>query len=196
MSRVLDADTFIAVETSPRHIRRGAGLLLAAGACLTPVAAIFVPVQAATATQNRALLTPHSAVSTYCAHLPASKVSSTVGATVSLREAIVVKTALECVYGGTVTVLISKESSMPASELATLAKAEATAAAGFPKGTKLRFSPLPSLSPTAFSWTTTINGGPFGGVANNKGTTGYGIELSGKLQLSKLERLLALGIAD
>jgi hypothetical protein len=136
-----------------------------------------------------------SPVSVFCSHIPASKVSAIVGTAVVLKEAEVVKSTLECIYEGAAIVSIDKEPGIPASKLASLSAAEATAQSGFPAGTKVNFSPLPARGATAFSWTATIDGAPFGGIGVNKGTTGYGIELSGKPRISTDEQLLQLGMA-
>jgi hypothetical protein len=128
--------------------------------------------------------------------VPASAIASIVGGKAALRIAVAVKTVLECEYtAGTAFVDLMKEPGIPASGLATLAKAEATALKGFPPGTKVKFSALPALSKTSFSWTATIVGVQFAGVGENKGTTGYGSEMSGKPDIPKLERLIALAIA-
>jgi hypothetical protein len=60
----------------------------------------------------------------------------------------------------------------------------------------VKFAALPALGKTSFSWTATIEGEPFAGVGENKGNTGYGAEMSGKANVPKLERLIALAIAD
>ena len=114
----------------------------------------------------------------------------------SFRGAQVVSGTLECDYSGAAIVGLLKEPGIPAASLATLAKAEATALRGFPKGTHVKFAALPALGKTSFSWTATIDGQAFGGVGENKGTTGYGAEMSGNANIPKLERLIALAIAD
>jgi hypothetical protein len=58
------------------------------------------------------------------------------------------------------------------------------------------FAALPALGKTSFSWNATIDGEPFSGVGEDKGTTGYGAEMSGKANIPTLERLIALAIAD
>ncbi len=189
---------------------RSAGILLAAGSCALSLA-IFP--STAEALQPSAT-GPRSTVSTFCAHIPATMVSSIIGATVSLFEAVVKSNTLECIYFGkapaSVThpideVVISKQPGIPASQLATRAKAEARVAAESPKGVKLIFTSLPSVGSTAFSWTYTksLNGGQLVGVADNKGTTGYGVALGGAAKtfgaaakhVPAAERLLALDIA-
>jgi hypothetical protein len=181
-----DASTTAAANSS-RQIawsRRTVCALLATGAC---VAAYPAATQASSG----------SPAAAYCSHLPASKVASIVGGKAAFKSAVVVKTTLECDYtAGAAIVALLKEPGLPASSLATLSKAEATALSGFPKGTKVKFSALPALGKTSFSWTATIEGEQFGGVGENKGTTGYGAELSGKPNIPKLERLIALAIAD
>jgi hypothetical protein len=171
---------------SPRSARRGlreVAVLLAAGAGLVAVA----PALEASAA------TPAAA---YCSPLSASKVSAIVGGAVKFVAAAAVKTSLECEYTGTSIVTLLKETGIPKSALATRSKAEATALTGFPAGTKVVFSALSALGATGFSWTATIEGHQFAGVGENKGTTGYGAEMLGKPDISKLERLIALAIAD
>jgi hypothetical protein len=136
-----------------------------------------------------------SPVSTFCAHLPAAKVSSIVGTGVAFRSATVVKGTLECEYAGPVVVVILKEPGLPAAKLATRASAEATAKSGFPAGTRIAFSALPALGASAFSWTATIAGTAFNGIGANKGTTGYGVEVSGSPRIATDERLIKLGMS-
>ncbi len=74
-----------------------------------------------------------------------------------------------------------------------------------PKGVKLIFTSLSSVGKTAFSWTYSkaLNGGQLVGIADNKGTTGYGAVVGGAAKtfgaaaghVPVLERLLALDIA-
>ena len=143
-----DAATTVAAN-SPRQIawrRRSVCALLATGAC---VAAYPAATQAASG----------SPAAAYCSHLPASKIASIVGGKTAFISAVVVKTTLECGYtAGTAIVALLKEPGLPASSLATRSKAEATALSGFPKGTKVKFSALPALGKTSFSWTATIAG--------------------------------------
>jgi hypothetical protein len=174
------------VASVPRHARRRlrlAVVLVATGACVgvAPVAA---------------LAASSSAAAAYCAKLPATKVTSIVGGKVSFKGAEVVSTTLECQYAGAAFVTLLKEPGIPAANLATLSKAEATALRGFPKGTHVKFAALPALGKTSFSWTATIDGQPFAGVGEDQGTTGYGAEMSGNANIPKLERLIALAIAD
>jgi hypothetical protein len=142
---------------------------------------------------------PGSVASSFCAHFTASKVSSVVGLKVKLLEAIAEKKTLECIYLSTVQVIISREPGIPASELATRAKAEARVKAESPKGVKFTFSSLPSLGATAFTWSYELNGGLLIGVADNKGTTGFGTVLGGKPSIvgapgrvAALERLIKM----
>ncbi len=193
--------------------RRSTGVLLAVGGC----AAILVVLPATAQAQvSGRISTPRSAASTFCQNknLSVSKVSSIVGTTVSLFQAVLEKTTLECIYFGKVAatvshpideVVISMQPSIPAAELATLAAAEARVAALAPKGVKLIFNSLPSVGKTAFSWTYSkaLNGGQLVGIADNKGTTGYGAVVGGAAKtfgaaaghVPVLERLLALDIA-
>ncbi|MGA2805575.1 MAG: hypothetical protein ABSF89_14510 [Acidimicrobiales bacterium] len=189
---------------------RSAGMLLAAGSCAVSLAVLPATAQAQLPGRNS---TPRSVVSTFCSHLPAAKVSSIVGSTVSLFEAVLKKTTLECIYLGKVAattahpideVVISKEPGIPASQLATRTAAEARIAAESPKGVKLIFTSLPSVGPTAFSWTynKALNGGQLVGIADNRGTTGYGVALGGAAKtfgsaaghVPVGERLLALDL--
>ena len=143
-----DASTTAAANSS-RQIawsRRTVCALLATGAC---VAAFPAATQASSG----------SPAAAYCSHLPASKVASIVGGQAIFKSAVVVKTTLECEYAaGVAIVALLKEPGLPASSLATLSKAEATALSGFPKGTKVKFSALPALGKTSFGWTATIAG--------------------------------------
>jgi len=191
--------------------RRSAGILLVVGSCAVSLAVLPATAEAQLAGR---ISTPRSAVSTFCAHLPASKVSSIIGTTVSLFRAVLEKTTLECIYFGKVAasakhpideIVISKEPGIPALELSTRARTEARVAAETPKGVKLIFTSLPAVGPTAFSWTYTksLNGGQLVGVANNKGTTGYGVALGGAAKtfgkaaghVPAGEHLLALDLA-
>jgi hypothetical protein len=203
--------------------RRSVGILFAASSCVAALAILPAtaqaqqhgtagPLRAASALAGHSSA-PRSAVSTFCAHLPASTISKTLGATVTLLRAVLEKTTLECIYLGKVAsvshpideVVISKQPGIPASQLATRAKAEARLAAMSPKGVKLIFTSLPSVGSTAFSWTyaKALNGGQLVGIADNKGTTGYGVALGGAAKtfgvaakhVPVAERLLALGIA-
>jgi hypothetical protein len=186
-------------------------MLLAAGSCAASL--LVLPVMAQAQPSGRTA-TPGSTVSSFCAKIPASKVSSTIGTTVSLTQAVLEKTTLECIYfGKTATstthpideVVISMQPGIPASELSTRTKAEARVAALSPKGVKLIFTSLPSVGSTAFSWTyaQSLNGGQLVGVADNKGTTGYGVALGGAAKtfgtaaghVAVGEHLLALDMA-
>jgi hypothetical protein len=123
-------------------------------------------------------------------------VSSVARARVKFLEAVVVGPSLDCVYEGPGGIVaIDEAPGVPAVDRATLARAEALTAKSLPKGTKIRFSALPSLGPTAFSWTAAIEGLQFTGIANDKGTTGYGAEMTGTPALFKLKGLLQLAIA-
>jgi hypothetical protein len=171
--------------------RRGAVAFVVASSCAV-LAFEFAPSAA-----EAVVSVPHSsAASAYCARLPATKVSSVVGWTVTFTDADVKGSIFACLYqGSTGNVTIEKETGLPASDLATRGDAEAMTQAMFPKGTKITFTPLSALGPAAFYWTAVIGGHPFSGANTNKGTTGYDSEMSGTLQQSKLEQLEELGIS-
>jgi hypothetical protein len=214
MTRFVSA-SHTATTTSIRHgawARRSIGVLLALGGCAAILAVLPATAQAQL---SRGISTPRSA-STFCQNknLSVSKVSSIVGTTVSLSQAVLEKTTLECIYFGKVAatvshpideVVISMQPSIPAAELATLAAAEARVAALAPKGVKLIFTSLSSVGKTAFSWTYSkaLNGGQLVGIADNKGTTGFGAVVGGAAKtfgaaaghVPVLERLLALDMA-
>ena len=179
-------ETTISIGRKTRA-RRFAGMLFAAGSA---TASLLILAAVAQAEPSGRTATPGSSVASFCAKIPAAEVSSIIGTTVSLTQAVLEKTTLECIYfGKTVAtaahpideVVISMQPGIPASELATRAKAEARLTAMAPKGVKLIFTPLPSVGSTAFSWTyaQSLNGGQLVGVADNKGTTGYGVALGG-----------------
>lgn len=217
-----------ATTTSNRRrawVRRSGMILLAASSGVASLAVFSAGAQAlqlARAGPLRAasvLLgqnsTPPSAASTFCAHVQVSKVSSIVGTTVSLFETAVKNSNLECIYFGKSPasvshpideVVISTQPDIaPAKVPSTLAKAEAGIVADTPKGVKLILTPLRSVGPTAFSWTyaQAENGGQLVGIADYKGTTGYGAVVGGAAKtfgtaaghVPVLEHLLALDMA-
>ena len=194
-----------------------AGVLLAASGCAASLA--WFPA-AAQAQQGVTLVAPamiglgvrpHSAASRFCAHHSAAKVSAAVGTSVSLFEAVAKGRLLECIYFGTKLVVsrpevvISIDPGIPASQLATLAAAEARVQAQSPPGVKLLFTAQPSVGATAFTWTYqhSLNGGQVIGIADNKGTTGYGALVGGAAKsfgppaghIPALKRLLTLDIS-
>jgi hypothetical protein len=203
--------------------QRSARMLLAAGGCTACLAVLSATAQARQHSTARWLgsetvlaarsSTPPSAA-TFCSNknLSVSKVSSIVGTTVYLTETAVKNGNLECIYFGKTAastahpideVVISMQPKIPSSEVAsTPGQAEAQVTAASPTGTKLIFTSLPSVGKTAFSWTyaQTLNGGQLVGIADEKGTTGYGAVVGGAAKtfgaaathLSVLERLLAL----
>jgi hypothetical protein len=195
---------------------RCAGMLLAVGSCAAFLAIVSTAAQAqqnggAGVLRAAAAPTPSPAASAFCKHFSLSKVSSIVGAKVTLFEAVVSNNTLECIYFGTSIsasrpeVIISMQPKIPAAEVATRAAAEARIAAESPKGVKVLFTSLASVGPTAFSWTYAgaLNGGQIVGVADNKGTTAYGAAVGGQAKtfgaaaghVPALERLLALDMA-
>ena len=210
-----------AATTSTRRGARArwlAGAMLAAGSCAACLA--FLPVTAQAQQHGAGSLSaasvpvgrspaPGSAISAFCAHFSVKNVSSIVGANETLLEAVISKGSYECIFMGTTAsgweVIISMKPGIPASELATLAAAEARVTAESGKGVKLIFTALPSVGKTAFSWTYahSLNGGQLVGVADNKGTTGYGTAMgrgaktfgSAAAHVPALERLLTLDMA-
>jgi hypothetical protein len=181
-------------QTFVRHARvrrRGTVALAVAGGW----AALLLALAPVADAQADSRLTPASAASTYCAHLPASKVSAIVGWAVRLEDAMVKNTILVCLYVGSGNVSLEKDTPMSISAFSTRAKAEAMAKEMFPKGTPITFSPLPALGATAFYWTAIIGGHPFSGANDNRGVTGYYSEMSGSLQRAKLVQLERLAIS-
>lgn len=157
-------------------------------------------------------LTAHSAASTFCEKLPAAKISAIVKAKFKFIEARVFSFTLECIYFATVPtsskggeIIISTHPRIPVGQVASLSAAEARVTAESPKNVKLVFTALPKIGPTAFSWSykTPINGGQALGIADNKGTTGFGVLIGGPTgrfgvpssHLSVAEKLLALGMS-
>ena len=217
----------VRVEGHSRRYRGRArfqiGLLVAVG-CTALLAAFPIAAQAqqsrvsATSPASAGLVgrgySPRSAVSIFCGHLPASEVSKIVGNTVSLTQAVLERTTLECIYFDEKVVssshpldevVISMEPNIPKAEVATRSAAEARVVAESPKGVKLILTSQPSVSSTAFTWTysKSLNGGQLAGIANNKGTTGYGVAVGGAASkfgaaskyVSDLEHLLSLDTA-
>jgi hypothetical protein len=136
--------------------------------------------------------------------MPASMVSSIVGSTVDLEEAVVSGSTLVCLYhGSTNTVTLEKETGMAASGIATRQKAEAghkklfyaSQPTPLPKGTTISFEPLAALGSSAFYWTGVIAGMPYSGADAFKGTTGYFSEMRGALKKSPLEDLERLALS-
>ncbi|MFI5035107.1 MAG: hypothetical protein ACHQFZ_02755 [Acidimicrobiales bacterium] len=136
-------------------------------------------------------LSARSAASTFCGKLPVTKVSAILQTPFRFFEATEVKSTLECIYFGKVAtstrgteVVISKQLRMPASQVATLRAAEKRLASESPRDVKLVFTALPAVGRTAFSWSyqKPIHGGQGLGVANYKGTTGYGVFIGGQVR--------------
>ena len=207
--------------TSIRRGRRAwwlAGMLLAASGCAASLALLPTTAQAQPqgAGQQRGATTlvgrtssPGSAISAFCAHFPAKTVSSTVGANEWLFKAVIENSSYECIFEPTSAsgweVIISMNPKIPSAEVATLQAAEASFSAKSPKGVKVLFTALPSLGPTAFSWTYAkpVNGGRLVGVADNTKTTGFGVVMgrgaktfgTAAAHVPVLERLLKLDMA-
>jgi hypothetical protein len=145
-----------------------------------------------------------SSVSTFCAKMPASKVSSIVGSTLTLAEAVVQRGISVCLYNGaTNTVTLEKEPNLPASQTGTRQGAEAAHKKLFyasqptplPKGTTISFVPLAGLGNSAFYWNGMIEGTSYSGADAFKGSTGYFTEMRSALQQSKVKRLEQLLLA-
>ena len=210
-----------ATTTSIRHRARAlwlAGAMLAASSCAASLAVLPAAAQAqqrGTGPQRAAFVltgrssTPRTAISAFCAHFSVKTVSSIVGAKEHFLEPVIENTTYECIFMGNSAsgweVIISRKAGIPAAELATLAAAEARVAAESGKGAKLIFTALPSIGKTAFSWTYahSLNGGQLVGVADNKGTTGFGTAMgrgaktfgTAASHVTVLEHLLALDMA-
>lgn len=189
-SKAGSASTAMTTSITSR-VRRLAGVLIVAGGCTASLVILPTTAQAQQGTKAAVGATtrpqashslPLSAASTFCAHFSATKVSSIVGAKVALFEAIPEKTSLECIFEGAREVVISREP-VPASDLSTLAKAEARFKAESPKGVKIAFTALPSLGPTAFSWSYVENGGLLVGVGNNKGNMAWGAVVGASVKI-------------
>lgn len=210
--------TGITARTRRRAWMPGAAsVLLVAGSCVTSLALLPSTSQAAQRASVGASSTrvgrgrvAHSTVSTYCAKLPASKISPIVGGTVKLFEAVVKKGSLECIYFDTSpgvkvreVVLTMQPHMKPA--IFTRSQGEALLKAGSPKTVKILFTTQSSVGIAAFSWTYAkpVNGGQLVGLANYKGSTGYGAVIGGAAKtfgsaasyVSALKKLLALAIA-
>jgi hypothetical protein len=203
------------------HTAMSAGLVCAASVCVAALGVFPFAAQAATnsATNSslarpnsgRPSLSAHSAASSYCSKMTAAKISAIVKTTFKFVESRVINSTVECIYFGTVStsakggeVIISMNPRMPYAPLTSRAAAEARISAEVPKNVKLVFTPLPRIGKTAFSWAyqMPINGGQALGIADNKGTTGYGALVGGPAKyfgapsshLSTVEQLLALGL--
>lgn len=179
----------------PRLRRSALALLAATGSA--SVLSGFVLVPSVSAAHLKAH-SSNSSASAFCAKMPASKVSSIVGSTVTLGEAVVQGAILVCLYdGSSTTVTLEKETGMAASGLSSLQKAEAGHKKLFyasqpnplPKGTTISFSPLAALGSNAFYWTGVIEGTRYSGADAFKGTTGYFTEMRGPLEQSKVKQL-------
>jgi len=196
--------------------------LLAAAGWLVVAMTASTTVQAATSSSTRspvdqstksaAGLIAHSAASSYCAKLPATKISAAVKAKFKFIESRVFDFTVECVYFAVVPntssgdeIIISTHPRIPAGQVATLSAAERRLTSEVPKNVQLSFTPLPALGPTAFRWSykTPLNGGQVIGIADNRRTTGFGVLIGGPAQhfgfpithLNAAERLLTLGMA-
>ena len=118
------------MATRRRRGRRLGVLMLIASSCASLA---ILPAAGAQAKHSGPAsgLASRSAASAFCAHFPASKISSIVGAKVASSEAIPEGRSLECIFEGLREVVISRKSPVPV--LTTLAKAEAAFKAGSPQ---------------------------------------------------------------
>jgi hypothetical protein len=203
------------------RVLRTAGLLAATGWFVVAMS-VSATAQAATSSAARSPVGPstndaqgliaHSAASSYCAKLPATKISTIVKAKFKFIESRVFDFTLECIYFAAVPntsngdeIIISTHPRIPAGQVATLSAAERRLTSESPKNVKLVFTPLPALGPTAFRWSykTPLNGGQVLGIADNRRTTGFGVLIGGPAQhfgfpinhLNVAERLLTLAMA-
>lgn len=205
-----------------RSMLRSSCLFAAASWCVVVLTVFPTAAQAATSsatttpsaqlTNSNSGLIAHSVASNYCEKLPAAKISAIVKAKFKFIEARVFSFTLECIYSAAVPnsskgaeIIISTHPRIPVGQVASLSAAEARLTAESPKNVKLVFTALPKIGPTAFSWSykTPINGGQALGIADNKGTTGFGVFIGGPARrfgvpsshLSVAEKLLALGMS-
>jgi hypothetical protein len=163
---------------------------------------------AGTATGEPTFARAESAVPSFCAHLPASSLSSALGVQVTYFEGHLLRSgSLVCTYGtfpshGTFAAEldVSKHAGLRSSQLVTLAAREATII-HVPRHVTAAFAALPALGAEAFSCSYTVNGTRFLGVVNFAGTSGYLASLfgtprllAGNVRLHALERILALAM--
>jgi hypothetical protein len=140
---------------------------------------------------------PHAtAASEFCSRFSLVTIGSIEGQKVTLAETTAKGHTIGCVYDGTLGSSIETESDLPASSTSSLKGAEALAKANFPSAVLLKFAAVPKVGATAFDWSAKDGSYIYSGLNTNKGATGYFVELSGSLQLPKLEKLLALEIRD
>jgi hypothetical protein len=142
-------------------------------------------------------VSPHATTaSAFCSHLPLATIGSIEGQKVTLAETTTKGHTVGCVYEGTLSSSIESETDLPASATSSLKGAEAATKANFPATVTLKFTGVPKIGATAFDWVAKDGSYVYSGLTTNQGSTGYYVELSGALQLPKLEKLLALEIKD
>lgn len=138
-----------------------------------------------------------SSVPTFCSRLSLAKIGAIVGGSVTLSETSAKGKITACLFSGSVgTMSIETQTGLPATATSTLSGAEKAAKANFPAGLKITFDAVPSIGPTAYSWSAKIGGAPYVGLNTNQGSVGYDVEMQGALRLSVLEKLVKLEIAS
>ena len=158
-----------ATTTSIRHRARAlwlAGAMLAASSCVASLAVLPAAAQARHETGSQRVCIRADRTELHAAHghlgflrpLPGLDcLLDRRGKGTHVFEAVIENSTYECIFLGTTAagweVIISRRAGIPASELATLAAAEARVTAESGKGAKLIFTALPSIGKTAFSWT-------------------------------------------
>lgn len=148
-------------------------------------------------TTSRAPSTHASAVPAFCSRLTVAKIGTIVGASVTLLQTNTKGKIIACIFSSSAgTISIETQSGLSASSTSTLSGAEKLAKANFPAGLKITFAGVPSIGPTAYSWSAKIDGSPYVGLNTNKGSIGYSVEMQGALKLSVLEKLIKFEIAS
>ena len=138
-----------------------------------------------------------SSAPAFCSRLSAAKIGSIVGGSVTLAQTSAKGKIIACIFSGSGgTTSIETQTGLPATATATLSGAEKAATANFPAGLKITFDAVPSIGPTAYSWSAKIGGAPYVGLNTHQGSVGYDVEMQGALRLSVLEKLVKLEIAS
>jgi hypothetical protein len=138
-----------------------------------------------------------STVPAFCSRLSPSKIGSIVGGSVTLLQTSDKGKIIACIFKGSVgSVSIETETDLPTTSTSTLSGAEKTAKANFPAGLKITFAAVPSIGPTAYSWSAKIYATPYVGLNTNQGSVGYYIEMQGAPKLTVLEKLIKYEIAS
>jgi hypothetical protein len=138
-----------------------------------------------------------SAAPAFCSRLTISTIESIVGGSVTLLETSDKGKIIACIFKGSAgTISIETETGLSTASTSTLTGAEKAATANFPAGLKIMYGSVPSIGPTAYSWSAKIYGTPYVGLNTNKGSTGYYIEMQGALKLPVLEKLIRFEMAS